>query len=230
MSRNVRTTVKDSALVQERRNLIKERAISLFLRKGYHETTTRELAEACGMSAGSLYQYIGSKEDILHFIAEGSRRDAEALERRLDQSDDDDVVAALRECIAERVRASDRTRLGNMFINRHMISFSEEDRRAMLADMEARILSVKRLLERGVESGVFRVRFPLWLAHEILLMAWNWGQRRWFLRRHFTLGEYTGACTESVLDLIMVDRADRHEALPTGGQEGTSAGQDVATS
>ena len=230
MPRNIRATVKDDALVEERRKLIQQRAISLFLRKGYHETTTRELAEACGMSAGSLYQYIGSKEDILHLIAEGSRRDAEALEQRLDQSEDDDVVAALRDCIAERVRASDRTRLSNMFMNRQMTSFSEEDRRAMLEDMEARIHSVRWLLERGVESSVFRVRCPLWLAHEILLMAWNWGQRRWFLGRHFTLEEYTRACTESVLDLILVDRADRHEALPTRGQEGTSAEQDVATS
>lgn len=230
MPRDIRAMVKDSALVEERRKLIKETAISLFLRKGYHETTTRELAEACGMSAGSLYQYIGSKEDILHLIAEGSRRDAQALERRLDQSHDGDVVAALRECIAERVRASERTRLSNMFVNRHMASFSEEDRRALLEGMEARIHSVRRLLERGAESGVFRVRFPLWLAHDILLMAWNWGQRRWFLGKHFTLDEYTRACTESVLDLILVDRADRHEALPTGGQEGTSAGQDVATS
>jgi len=222
--------VKDCALVEERRNLITETAISLFLRKGYHETTTRELAETCRISAGSLYQYIGSKEDILQLIAEGSRRDAQALEQRLDRSGKGDVVAALRECIAERVRASDRTRLANMFMNRHINNFSEEDRRAMLEDMEVRIHSVRRLLERGVESGVFRVRVPLWLAHDILLMAWNWGQRRWFLGKHFTLEEYVRACTESVLDMILVDRASRQESQEATAEEGTSAGQDMATS
>lgn len=36
--------------------------------KGYHPTTIRDIAQACGMSLGQLYHYISSKDDVLHLV------------------------------------------------------------------------------------------------------------------------------------------------------------------
>ena len=105
----VRTAIKDESLVDERRGLIVSKAIVLFLEKSYHATTTKEIAEACSMSPGSLYRYIGSKQDILHLIAQESVRGSETLERRLEKASREDVVTTLREYIRERITASDRT-------------------------------------------------------------------------------------------------------------------------
>jgi AcrR family transcriptional regulator len=52
-------------LAAEKRNIILDAAIELFLEKGYKETTTREIAEASGMERGHLYYYYRKKEDIL---------------------------------------------------------------------------------------------------------------------------------------------------------------------
>ena len=66
--KNIRTYSSTPTLVEKRRTEIAENALKLFIRKGYLKTTTREIAQACGMSTGALYHYIGTKEDILSLL------------------------------------------------------------------------------------------------------------------------------------------------------------------
>src|SRR5215212_6267334 len=40
-------------------------ALRLFREKGYHGTSMQDIAEAVGLYKGSLYHYIGGKEDLL---------------------------------------------------------------------------------------------------------------------------------------------------------------------
>ncbi|HEX2898218.1 MAG TPA: TetR/AcrR family transcriptional regulator [Bacteroidia bacterium] len=49
----------------ESREKILKAAIRLFVEKGFHDTTTREITEAAGISKGLLYNYFASKEAIL---------------------------------------------------------------------------------------------------------------------------------------------------------------------
>ncbi len=53
-----------------RRAEIHDTAAQLFREKGYHATRIQDVAEALGMQKGSLYYYIGSKEDLLRGIVE----------------------------------------------------------------------------------------------------------------------------------------------------------------
>ncbi len=43
-------------------------AAELFAEKGYHRTTTKEIANAAKVSEGTLYNYFENKDDILHSI------------------------------------------------------------------------------------------------------------------------------------------------------------------
>ncbi|HEX2025727.1 MAG TPA: TetR/AcrR family transcriptional regulator [Actinomycetota bacterium] len=51
-----------------RRERILEEAARLFGRRGYHATSMRDIGEATGLLAGSLYAHIASKEDLLYEI------------------------------------------------------------------------------------------------------------------------------------------------------------------
>jgi AcrR family transcriptional regulator len=51
--------------VAARQAQILEAAARLFAEKGYHRTTTRDIAQAADLSEGTLYNYFGSKEDLL---------------------------------------------------------------------------------------------------------------------------------------------------------------------
>jgi AcrR family transcriptional regulator len=62
------TSIKNAALVEKKHQQIVERACKIFFEKGYHPTTIRDIAKACDMSMGQLYQYIHSKDDVLYLV------------------------------------------------------------------------------------------------------------------------------------------------------------------
>src|SRR3954467_6549460 len=68
--REVQASVKDERLVQRRRDQMIKGAVSLFKEKGFHRTTTREIAKAAGFSIGTLYEYIRTKEDVLYLVCD----------------------------------------------------------------------------------------------------------------------------------------------------------------
>jgi AcrR family transcriptional regulator len=64
----VPSTAKDVDLIDSKHQQIANGACRILFRKGYHSTTIREIAVACGMSMGQLYHYISSKDDVLFLI------------------------------------------------------------------------------------------------------------------------------------------------------------------
>src|SRR5690625_2782206 len=64
------SSIKDIQLVKKRRKQIIKASMTLFKEKGYHRTTTREIANASGFSIGTLYEYIRTKEDVLYLVFE----------------------------------------------------------------------------------------------------------------------------------------------------------------
>jgi AcrR family transcriptional regulator len=61
----VPSTAKDVDLIDSKHQQIVNGACRILFKKGYHRTTIREIALACGMSMGQLYHYISSKDDVL---------------------------------------------------------------------------------------------------------------------------------------------------------------------
>jgi AcrR family transcriptional regulator len=61
-------STQNISLVENRHQQIVDGACRVFFKKGYHPTTTREIAAACGMSIGQLYHYISCKEDVLYLV------------------------------------------------------------------------------------------------------------------------------------------------------------------
>ncbi len=64
----IHTAAKNADLIQKRHQQIVDGACQLFFEKGYHPTTIRDIARACGMSMGQLYHYISSKDDVLFLV------------------------------------------------------------------------------------------------------------------------------------------------------------------
>ena len=62
------TSIKNEVLVEKKHQQIMNGACKIFFEKGYHPTTIRDIAKACDMSMGQLYQYIHSKDDVLYLV------------------------------------------------------------------------------------------------------------------------------------------------------------------
>lgn len=60
----------DDAYLESRRHEILDAAMSCFAREGFHRTTMQDIVRETGLSAGAIYRYFQSKEDIVAAIAE----------------------------------------------------------------------------------------------------------------------------------------------------------------
>lgn len=52
-------------LIEARRNQILDAAVAVFAEKGFHHTTTKDIAGRAGIAEGTIYNYFGSKGELL---------------------------------------------------------------------------------------------------------------------------------------------------------------------
>src|ERR1700709_2528112 len=72
---------------------IHEAGLTLFNERGYTGTTVRELADACGLTPGAIYNHYASKEALLFAIVDRVHDEADAvLSATLRAGGDDPVV------------------------------------------------------------------------------------------------------------------------------------------
>ncbi len=83
----------DPELNQKRRDQILEAAAACFASRGFHQSTMQDITAASGMSAGGVYRYFKSKDDIIVGIAEAEGIEYDALIEVLDG--EPDTVTAL---------------------------------------------------------------------------------------------------------------------------------------
>ena len=207
MKRQIRTYSNDKDLVLKRRTQITKGAIDVFLKNGYRGTTTRELAKLLGMSTGNLYRYIGSKEDILHLIClTAGPKELHELQEIVDTLScaGASKTEILRQCFERYIYQADIVQDKNIFFNREIKYFSHSDRQLLLQSQVEHVHFFEKLILDGVNSGEFKIDCPLLLAHNIVIIGFDWGTRRWFLKKNFTLEEYTKINFEFILSALRV--------------------------
>ncbi len=103
---SVLSNVKDAELIEKRRGQMIKGAITLFKEKGFHRTTTREIAKESGFSIGTLYEYIRTKEDVLFLVCDAIYQQVrERLEAAIDWNSPS--VANLKRVVASYFRLMD---------------------------------------------------------------------------------------------------------------------------
>jgi AcrR family transcriptional regulator len=201
--KDIPTQIKNPELVERRRRQIAEAAVQLFIKKGFHKTTTREIAQAAGFSIGSLYEYIASKEDVLYLVCEAihtevERGVTEALTRATVGRD------ALVEVIREYFLVCDRMSDFILLIYQETRSLPSQWQSRVLEN-ELRITGLfvevlasiaatgelPNLDERSIELA----------AHNIAVLGHMWTFRRWYLGRHYTIDDYIKLQTKFMLGL-----------------------------
>ena len=156
------------------------------------------------MSRGALYNYVGSKEDIRtliidHALSLGGEAVLESGSRLLDQF-------GPREALAEMIRLMfgvfDILQDEYIFINHEVKNLSKDERKALYSGETGSISAVERILQAGIDSGEFQVGDVKLVAHIILVSAHAWATRRWYLRKFYTLDEYTEKFTGLIMKLV----------------------------
>jgi AcrR family transcriptional regulator len=88
----------------ERREQILAAARRCFLRDGFHATSMHDLFAEAGLSAGAVYGYFASKDDVIVAIAEENMREIVAMIQTVAADEPDRSVGAIMAGIFEIVR------------------------------------------------------------------------------------------------------------------------------
>jgi len=205
--KKIRTFSHDRVLVGEKRKQIIERSVHLFAKQGYDRTTTRDLSEVIGMSAGTLYHYVGSKEDIAYLILKDAKSEwAKAFERIRDEVKDFPPAQALEQAIRRYVEFLDDHQDIVNFINHVVVNLQKDDRKSVFESEKRSLAHFEELLRNGIEAGEFAVDNISFMAHKITILAQSWVNRRWYLRNNFTLEEYLKEMIKYILSNVKVDK------------------------
>lgn len=183
MGVQIGSNVKDPERIRERRQQIVEAAVRLFSEKGFHKTTTREIAKASGLSNGALYEYVNSKEDILFLVCQHIHNE---IVRQLDihLTDADSGAAKLRRAIEGLFAVMQRMQADVLLIYQEAKSLPRPYLREVLRQEQRIVEMFEHLLQEGVKDGTLKVsceRIPL-LAHNIVVMGQMWAFHRWALK------------------------------------------------
>lgn len=156
----------------------------LFAARGYRGTSMKDIAEALGVRAPSLYNHVASKQQVLFEIMDAAMdRALTALEQALVGAND--VSVELRRATESLVLDFLRYPGEVTICNTEVRSLDAENRAAIVAKRDQYGTRVRDIIERGCRSGAFHTRSPQLAAFAVLELG-N-GAESWF--RHG--GRYT---------------------------------------
>ena len=203
-SSEVVTHIKNQDLVIKRRRQIVDGAVKLFIQKGYQKTTTRELAKETGLSIGSLYEYVSSKEDVLFLVcnaihAEVEQGVKEALARPAEGKDA--LAEVIREYFLVCDRMSDHVLL--MYQVTHFLptKWQKKVLEAELRITDLFVSAMNELRQLGKLPELDDDTINL-ICHNISVIGHTWAFRRWYFAKHFSIEQYILQQTDFIMRFL----------------------------
>ncbi len=174
-------------------------ALDIGRRKGFHSTTTRDLAEASGLSIGAIYSYVQSKETLLRMILAGVGFAVENAIAPFDKGEQEDPARRLHGLIRRHIEVSDVLQRWFAFAFLEIKAFDKGAREIVLqSEMRNEKLMADAIAD-GIARGIFIDLPPLTLAGMIMPLLQDWYIKRWkFRKRGLTGAAYVEAVTEFV--------------------------------
>lgn len=205
--RKVASSVKDEHLIEIRRNQMIQAAVKLFREKGFHRTTTREIAKEAGFSIGTLYEYIRAKEDILFLVCDGIYE--EVQKRLLTFATEEGTVEELKIAIRQYYELihdmSDEFVVmyqESRSLPKDALQYVLKKELEMVALFESILKACVKLGELRIEENEVRLA-----AHHIVIQGQMWAFRRWALTKHYSIENYIDIQVDQLLKGIAGEHA-----------------------
>jgi AcrR family transcriptional regulator len=179
--RIVKSNTRDESLVQERRDHLIKAAIAVFIEKGFHEATVRDIGKAADMTQGTIYNYVTSKDDILYLVCDRIITEYQLkVKRAIDEVDDPAarIKAALRATTEIVHDHEDEILL--IYQNSHLLD--KRSRKVILARVKEFIQMFEDIVTQASSQAKITVRNPRITANIVTFLPTMIALRRWSLR------------------------------------------------
>ncbi|KAA1427834.1 TetR family transcriptional regulator [Nocardioides antri] len=177
------TAARTRPHADETRNRLMDAAAAAFAERGFHGTSTRDIAAAAGLSPAAVYVHHRSKEELLHQISlRGHVATLELMRHAIASTDDPtgQLIAVVRSFAAYHARANTSARV----INYELAALSEDHLAEVLEIRRTITAELRGVVERGVASGAFDTANPRLAATALLSLGidvarWYREEREW---------------------------------------------------
>lgn len=131
-------------------------AVESFAKRGYHATTTRDIATAAGMSPAALYVHFKAKSAVLFAISRsGHERTLKLVQTTI--TDNANPVDAMRALVEQFVAWHARRHVVARVVQHELAALSPDDYEVVKELRRTTEGLVRGLISRGVEAGAFTV-------------------------------------------------------------------------
>lgn len=184
---------------------IRQSAVKLIYEHGYEAMSLRLLAKEVGIQAGSLYNYIQSKQSFLYqLLKEITEESLVELKARLEGIDD--PAERLRAFIAQHIEFHTRRPKEVFISNMELRSLSPKHYKAVVALRDKYQGCLREIIDDGIAKGSFRVDDPGVATAAIIAMLA--GPSVWYRSKgRHSLQSLTEIYTGMVFDLLGGTRA-----------------------
>jgi TetR/AcrR family transcriptional regulator, cholesterol catabolism regulator len=200
----VPTHIKNPTLVKEKRRQIIDVTVKLFIKHGYHKTTTRMIAKAAKFSMGSLYEYVGSKEDLLYMVCKTIHEEVrEVVENALTRQDTgkERLARVIRHYFYVCDNMAD-----HILMMYQVTQFLPGKWKERVLENELNItdifINVLSFLSGKNGFPVLEGKVLNLVGHNISVLGQMWGFRRWHTQKNFSIEEYIKIQTDFILGQI----------------------------
>ncbi|MFF7828666.1 TetR family transcriptional regulator [Streptomyces rochei] len=131
-------------------------AVEAFAERGYHATTTRDIAGRAGMSPAALYIHYKTKEELLHRISRIGHERAVSILRAAAQGEGS-ATERLADAVSSFVRWHAGRRTTARVVQYELDALGPEAREEILALRRQCDAAVRGIIEDGVTTGEFDV-------------------------------------------------------------------------
>lgn len=156
--------------VGDARSRLLEAAVAAFAEKGFHGTTTRDIARLAGMSPAALYVHHRSKEELLHLISRAGHRATLDLVRAA-RAASDDPVEQVRRVVRDFAVQHTRGHTWARIVNYELAALAPEHRSEIDALRHAIDTEMQALVREGVAAGAFACPEPRIAAAALLSLG-----------------------------------------------------------
>jgi TetR/AcrR family transcriptional regulator, cholesterol catabolism regulator len=154
--KNIKTKIKDEALLEKKRMLIIKTAAKLFSKKGFQKTTINDIASASGMTTGSIYNYVNEKEDILFLMQEYFQT---MFIKHIDMGirKGTDIKSRCENAFQNLLSLESKHQKGIRLIYIETASQTKLSLKALIDRQTQLIEKIRELIDCGVEAKIFHV-------------------------------------------------------------------------
>lgn len=198
----IQTQIKNGHLVEKKRLQIAKGASTLFIKKGYQQTSMREISQATGLTIGNLYDYITKKEDILYLVFDvfhsiwGSRLEEEGI------FEIEDPVRQLEIALQKMLELVSQHRDMVLLMYTESKLLPRDYLKVILKKESKLVQCFEKILKRGIKEGAFKIKDSFFMANLIVYLLSLEPLRGWNLRRTYKEAEINQNLIEFIIHSV----------------------------